>query len=276
MSPTTRNRLPSRRSKSNRNSIQSRWPRSPTSSSTQRKMKMRRFLFSLGLLLALGGAAHATQALDGSVQNYATTGNTVTLSLITTGAPGVIVVLCQDAETGGTRSAAGSPLTFFNRVPAFSGTGNYFTEYTAPYTTNFSGTITYTNTSGLGGFASCVAFGISGSATSSYFDPNLSSAVTVSGGGSAQITTTNANDFIFAYQASNNNTTTAGAGWTLIQDGTLYQGAEYQIVSSTQTNLTPTWSGAGTITGTIADAIISGSAPPPTGHCARLLLGVGC
>jgi hypothetical protein len=134
----------------------------------------RNYLF-VGILLFLLGLspAFATQALDGSVQNSATTGTSFTLALTTTGGSGVIVVFCQD-EQGGSPTVTATGLTLTNRVPASSNVGGLaMTEWTVPYTTNFSGTITYTNTAGFGGFAACFAFGISGSSTTSYFDPNL-------------------------------------------------------------------------------------------------------
>ncbi len=110
-------------------------------------------------------------------------------------------------------------------------------------------------------------FAISGADQTSIFDSNgglpvIETAVTTQ----FNISTSNANDFIFAVYRIGIGSPTAGAGWTTIEgDGFLL--TEYQIVSAPQTSLAATvGTGSGNEAGGIGHAIIQSapaSALPP-------------
>ncbi len=197
-------------------------------------------------------SAGAPLALDGHVSaNTSVQSNPVTLT--TTGGSGVIIVgVISNATSVTSVTAVG--LTFTARGDG--GGTTLVKTYSAPYTTNFSGTITVLVDSDA--FTTVTAFGISGAKTSNFFDPNLASPAQ-SDVVYPPVTTTNANDFIFVCAApADSPDYTAGAGWTLI-DGTNFSFTEYQIVSATQANLTPTQGGGNTDThGAITDAIVRG------------------
>jgi len=195
--------------------------------------------------------------LDGSATVNNSTG-TVAVSLTTSNGSGVIVVsIVSNSATITSVTATG--LTFTSRSTA-NGSGVYLYNYTAPYTSNFSGSITVVM--GAAQYTTVTAFGVSGAATSNYFDPNASLPAT-SGNAAAlpTISTSDANDFLFVnYEPSNGPPYTAGSGWTLI-NGSLYQYVAYKIVSSTQSNLTPPLAASGgSVNTATVDAIISAGA----------------
>ena len=103
------------------------------------------------------------------------------------------------------------------------------------------------------------AFGISGANTTSPFDPNLSSPVTTTSS-PASLTTTNANDFVFASYVDGASPAfpSPGSGWTAIDTAFSFQ-SEYQVVSSPQTGLVATTAETGSETGFV-DAVVAASA----------------
>lgn len=191
-------------------------------------------------------------SLDGEGTANAGAGTSVSVPLTTTTGSGVIVVLyIGNAAPAASNPVTGAGLSFTNRFSTSSG-GNFFAEYTAPYTSNFSGNITVTASAST--FLTSLAFGIGGAATSSFFDANGSLPGTA-GSGNTTISTSNANDFIFGFNV--NNAGAPGAPWTLI-DATAQSNflqASYRIESTTQTNITYPATGGGGM-----DAIVLASA----------------
>ena len=96
-------------------------------------------------------------------------------------------------------------------------------------TVNFTGTASYVDLN---------AFGISGANTSSPFGTSAPVTATTSTGA---LTTSNANDFVFAgYRFASDATPGAGSSWTAINAGSGYYLSEYQVVSAPQTGLVAT------------------------------------
>jgi hypothetical protein len=190
-------------------------------------------------------------ALDGSNAVNASTAAVVN-TLTTTGGSGVIVVAII-SNSSAVVSVAATGLTFTARASAVSNPPNYSFTFTAPYSSNFSGNIT--TTMNAGSFTTVTAFGISGSKTASFFDPNGSVPNTV-GSSAPAITTSNANDFIFVNLLTSVASAGPGSGWTTINSSN-FQLVEYQIVSSIQTALSGT-QGSGTPNSGIMDAIEKG------------------
>ena len=209
--------------------------------------------------------ATAPLALDGNgfTINGAPSSISTNVTLTTSSANDVIILdIVQNGTTvSSVTDAAG--LVWHQRAVAGAG-GQTIYEYYAiapnalssdPITVTFAGTPFYTDLN---------AFAVSGANTSSPFDSNVSvpaSPATSTG----SISTSNANDFIFAgYRFGGNVTPTAGAGWTAINASGGYYLSEYQIVSATQAGLVATASSADEYGG-IVDAIVQGTAPATTG-----------
>ena len=207
------------------------------------------------MLTGVGGgpvvaAAGNSLSLDGSNHN-AGSGATVVVSLTTTTGSGVIVVAANtNAASVSNVTAAG--LSFVQRTSITGISGTTITNWTAPYSSNFSGNITVTPASSA--FTAVTAFGIGGAPSTSYFDPNGSLPVE-STGTILSITTSNANDFIFANYATSNASSTAGSGFAAISAAANFQLVEYVIVSTTQSGLSAGMGGS-TPNGGILDAIL--------------------
>lgn len=170
-------------------------------------------------------------ALDGSGQGTNNgTASSFTIPVTTANGSGVIVcgVAVSTSETLTSLTATG--LTFVQRGTAQTGGGNIFYEYTVPYTTNFSGSITanLSNTT----YAAGICFGISGAPSSGYFDTNVSLPGVTTTAAAATGTTSNSPDFVFSMNSVSNNTVTAGSGWTIIQNSTNFFIAQYQLAAS--------------------------------------------
>jgi len=191
----------------------------------------------------------ASFVLDGSVVGNTSSGTTA-VSLTTSNGCGVIIVFgLTTSATSAVPTATG--LTFTQRATVNNGS-DYVFEWTAPYTSNFNGSISETNS---GSYTTLIAFGASGVKDSgSYFDPNLGSAVT----GTTSplvLTTTNADDFIVV--AFGNTQTAPVSPLTQIQNATTFLSVGYEIVSTTQT-AAPLGIGVSTNVPGIADAVIQG------------------
>lgn len=213
-------------------------------------------------------------SLDGSasaVNFFATTVTTGTLTTTT----GSGVIICA-LLVGGSASTSGIPtatgLTFTLRKFQTSGAITVYI-YTAPYTTNFSGTVTV-NITGGGAIIEACAFGIGGAATTSSFDPNASvpNAVT---GTDPSVTTSNANDFLVAAEYTTSNGPTAGTGFTEVIPVTFTQFmVQYRIVSATG-SYTATLGSGGPALIAILDAIVQAGAGPTATYGTIYLMGVG-
>ena len=181
-------------------------------------------------------------SLDGSNFANANPSSSVVISLTTTAGSGVIVVsYIGNAAPASSNAVTASGLTFTQRGTTGNTGGDYLAEFTAPYTSNFSGNITVTASSST--YLTAVVFGIGGAATSSYFDTNgslpldaLSSNADSTGAG--PISTTASHTFIFCallgpFAVSDTN-------FVQIQSGAAsdYNSVGYYIASTAQTNLT--------------------------------------
>lgn len=211
-------------------------------------------------------------SLDGHATANTGAGTSVAPNLTTTAGSGVIVVLyVANAAPAASNPVTASGLVFGAPRISTNDGGDYFAEFTAPYTSNFSGSITVQAASST--YLTALAFGIGGAATSNYYDSNVSlPAVNNTGGTSISITTSNADDFIFGFGVS-----PIGSGNPWIEIDTTAASnfcyAAYQIVSATQSGLVYTDSSAVGIGG---DAIIQASAATGgTTTPLRMLIGMG-
>jgi hypothetical protein len=202
-----------------------------------------------------GGGSGSPPVLDGTPQsgiNFFGTSQ-ATGSLTTTAGSGVIVLAAQvdgGFVPSGVPTATG--LTFTPRSTTTVGSSTVAT-FTAPYSTNFTGTIAL-NTTGTGTIIQLAAFAIGHAPTSSYFDPNAS-VPNVVASGDPTITTSNANDFLFAVENTTGTGPTAGTGFTELIPFTFNNFmVQYQIVSATGSYTAALGSG-GPALGAIMDAI---------------------
>lgn len=201
------------------------------------------------------GCGAASFALDGNNNANKSTGTSLPVTLTTTGGCGIIVVgLVGFDVSAGVPTATG--LTFTQRGSGINVGGQFTQVYTAPYSTNFSGTITATTSSS--GFDTVLAFGISGPPSSSFFDTNASlpgQNTTAGATTTATISTSNANDFIYFIGLDENNSSTAiTAPFTVLYHANLMVSG-YQIVSSTQSSISATYT-TPSFQGSQIDAII--------------------
>jgi hypothetical protein len=192
-------------------------------------------------------------ALDGGSTVTNGTGPTV-VTLTTTGGSGTVVVGAVVSGSTTVASVVGLGLTFTassaNPVSVNATDKAYL--FTAPYTSNVSGSITVTLVGT--GYNVVSVMGISGTKTTAAID---GAAVGAVGSGPA-ITTTNANDAVVAILEVSGVAASPGAGWLASpgSDSTLYVFMEYRFASSIGT-YTASMS-AGTILGGIITAIRQG------------------
>jgi hypothetical protein len=226
-------------------------------------------------------------AVDGGGQCHTGSSNTCNLSLTTSLSPDIIIVYQGCFSAGGcgvfTKASDTSSLSWTTRVchgsdgqtcASVNGFDSVQEDYATSSGTLSGDSITCTQTGNTNGRISCVAFGISGAATSSFFDANGAVPCTGDNGGSTStpftcsISTSNANDMIIGGAAnglgSGAQTMTAGTGFTFAEttnggstDGDGSAVGEYDVVSSTQSGLSVavTTSSAGTHWAIIGDAI---------------------
>ena len=208
-------------------------------------------------------------ALDGQ-GSKASSNNSVAVSLTTTDTNDVLYISIF-VHSGTVSSITSNPnLPWTSRASVLLTGTDHLQTYYAIWSS--SGTITITiQTSGTNTVAE--AFGISGANTTSPFDvttPNSSTGTGTSA--STSITTSNANDFIIgATGLESNSTPNCGSSFTLVGtqtdnvSGATYETSdEYEVVSTTQSNLSVgyTWSGSCSW-GMIADAVKQ-ALPVPT------------
>jgi hypothetical protein len=194
-------------------------------------------------VIASGGGGGLS--LDGTPVTATGSGATTTLPGFSTAAGSGEIVVAIITNAASVTSVTAPGLTFTLRSSYTGGAGaSVGAVFTAPYTSNFSGTVTVTVASSS--FAQATVFAIGSATTGDTGGP-----VAKPSGGAASITTTNANDFVFASMALSTSTGTVGAGWTQIANAN-FMLVEFQIVSSTGT-FTGTL-GTGTPQGTIIDA----------------------
>lgn len=207
--------------------------------------------------ISISGGAAVPFQLDGSnsANNAVWPGTGQAISLTTAQSQGIIYVSIL-TNAASVTSVTAVALTFTERPnPVVDSFGSYVTDFTAPYSggqcnSGCSITVSPATTN----YTTVTVFGISGDKASSPFDPNASvpaSSTTTT----PLITTSNANDMVVTNIGTGANCT-AGSGWTLI-NGTNLQCVEYQIFTSTQSGLTPTFSGAVAVGGKV-DAVQKG------------------
>lgn len=173
--------------------------------------------------------------LDGSAAGNQAAGTTVTATLTTTTANDIIVA-CFLRNGGAIVSVADvAGLTWNLLGNADQGGGQQITVYYAKSSGILSGDVV-TVTLNASTFITLHVFAVSGADFTTPIDANGAlPATTAVPATYVSLTTSSANDFLFAtYRFGNFPTATAGTGWTTIQ-GTDYLLTEYKIVSATQT-----------------------------------------
>jgi hypothetical protein len=231
-------------------------------------------VLSLLVLAALlnARAVYATGlAIDGSAQASGIA-SSHSLSLTTTSSPDVIYLSVVIQATGATVSSVSDTagLTWKTRASITTGDIPTYTWYAiAGSALSDSITVTVSGTD----YFTVIAFGISGADTSSPFDTNTAVPASTSGGTilpepSVSISTTGTNDMIIGIVGLfNSPTATPGSGFTTIQATSAQTPsslAEYQIVSSAESNFAVDASDGGTNTPwtIIADAVVAPGAIP--------------
>ena len=202
-------------------------------------------------------SAAAAPTLDVSSTGTYATGNTYTISLTPANANDILYVSVTTANYG-TATISGGGLTWNSRATAAISSSRTLQTFWASKTT--SGQITITINCG-GQTSSAVAFAVSGvgNVASPFDTTNAVTNTGSSGTASAAITTTHANDFIIgAVGVRNNPTLTIGSGFTSV--GSVVSsdpgvGAEYQRVTTTQSNLSVGYTFASNNWAIVVDAI---------------------
>jgi len=235
---------------------------------------------SPGTPATVTGAGPPPLALDGSASAGSTVAGTATISVALTTAqfPDVIYVVVANDNGATINVPTASGLTFTQRGSQVNGRSESIADFYAIASSPLS-SVTITATDGGRNDMVIVAFGIVGANTASPFDTHAGIPASATGRGtsaSVTISTTNANDFIIGAFADSGthrpSRGTAGTGFTLIAtqgdnaDQIVDGSAEYQIVSTAQTNLAVTftadpsasdWAG-------IADAVVRAPAAQTT------------
>lgn len=195
-----------------------------------------------GPLVASGGTTFAQDG--GSTSAITSTSNSTTLT--TTQGNGTIVVGLVTAGNGNLPVPSASGL-IFTQVGSTNNlsNGDQVFMWTAPYATNFSGSITITFALGSP-FSVLSVMGISDAKSSS---PNDAGGPVNNTSSAPSMTTLNANDCVIAFFETNGVSASPGSGWTASpgSNSTNFVFMEYQFVTSTGT-FTATMS-AGTIAG---------------------------
>jgi hypothetical protein len=238
-------------------------------------MRLSAFVFALALSIS---RAYAGLGVEGAGNtNSGSTISSITVSLTTTLAANEIIdVFVQLKGPAGyvtvTSISSSNTSGWALRAQAQSGSTADLEEWKGNAVGTLAGDTLTINFSGNSDFTTVAAFGISGANASAPFDTNGALPYQVAGG-PATISTSNANDIVFAgYNFASTPTPTAGAGWTFIYNAN-YLLVEYQIVSTTQSSLSAAIGTGNTDeNNSIGDAIVQAS----SSVCSRKLRGVGC
>src|SRR4029077_20110557 len=139
------------------------------------------------------------------------------------------VIILEVLQNGTTVSSVSDTagLVWHQRAVAGTGSQTIYEYYAIAANAVAADTITV-NFTGTASYVDLNAFGISGANTSSPFDSNLSLPATPADS-LGTVTTSNANDFIFAAYRSLDPTPSAGSGWTAINASGGYYLSEYQV-----------------------------------------------
>ena len=218
-----------------------------------------------------GGTVTGTLALDGNGFSSRSFESTTSASVTLTTSNANDVIILEIVQNGTTVSSVSDTdgLTWYQRAVAGSGSQTIY-EYYAIAPNALSADAITVDFSGTASYADLNAFGISGANTSSPFDTSVPTNAATSTGA---VTTSNANDFIFAaYRFSTDATPSAGSSWTAINASGGYYLSEYQITSSTQAGLVATASTTDE-NGGIVDAVQA--APSTTTTAATVTVDAG-
>jgi hypothetical protein len=195
-----------------------------------------------------------SMALDGDVVGYDKTGSTPSVSLTTSSANDVIIVLVSTSVSSGsppTVLSISSPHVSWESSARGTG-GDGATDYEEWYgiasSALSSETITVHLSSSPADDSTITAFGISGANTASPFDSHSGLPAWASGSGgspSVSISTSNAKDFIFGVEVRGCPSANGAHYSTIVSDdcNANYTDvfAEYQIVSSTTSSFAVNW-----------------------------------
>jgi len=210
-----------------------------------------------------------SMALDGDVVGYDKTGSTPSVSLTTSNAGDVIIVLVSTSVSSGSPpkvSSISSPHVSWKSSARGTG-GDGITDYEEWYGIASSALSSETITVHLSGSpaddSTIVAFGISGANTASPFDSHSGLPAWASGSGgspSVSISTSNANDFIFGVEVRGCPSANGAHYSTIASDGCsanytdVY--AEYQIVSSAKSSFAVNWGSTASYWDIMGDAVV--------------------
>jgi hypothetical protein len=197
-----------------------------------------------------GGGGGGSLSLDGTPQTVNNSLGTLTTGTLTTSVGTGIIVVAISSNASSVTSITAVGLTFTQQSTIQGGTGggsgNYSYVWTAPYSTNFSGTITIVMSSAA--YTTAVAFGVGNANTLDGSPVTIAGTPTNSDTFSSSISTSSANDFVFTVCAPQNNmNSTAGSiqsAATLLL-GTDYANVQYNIVSGTLTSVFPSIANGG-------------------------------
>jgi hypothetical protein len=203
-----------------------------------------------------GGGGANLITLDGSAAASGGSATSTTIS-ITTSQPNDLILLAVQNNDNVSVSVTSPHLTWTYTIPKGVGsTGLWSAFSTGALTTPEVVTITFPGTES---FWSNVIWGLNGVPSSGYFDPNGALPGLTSTTTPLTLTTSNANDFLFAAYADNSGAGIApGTGWTLIPgSGGNFMGVIYKLVTATQSATPAAVSGGTTIKNGVGHAVKS-------------------
>lgn len=191
--------------------------------------------------------------LDGSAAGTTGSSSTATVTLTTTKTNDFVVLCVQVNSTGVSTVADVAGLTW-TQIGVQTGTLFCYRAFSTGVLSSDVITITFTS---LGAFSSTVAFALNGTSGASALDVNGALPGTTTTSTPLTLTTSNANDLLFAAYSLNTGSGTAGSGWTLVPgSGGNFMMVEYQLVTATQSALSAAI-GTGTIKNGIGHAVRS-------------------
>lgn len=192
--------------------------------------------------------------LDGSAVASTGSGPTSTTITLTTTKTNDFLVLCIQLNAVGVTSVADVAGLTWTQIGVQTGAMWCYRAFSTGILTSDIITVTFT---GAGAFSSSVAFALNGSSGSSALDVNGALPGTTTTSTPLTLTTSNANDLLFAAYSLNTGSGTAGSGWTLVPgSGGNFMMIQYQLVTATQSALSAAI-GTGTIKNGIGHAVRS-------------------
>ena len=206
------------------------------------------------------GTQSSPFGLDGVGISTAAGSNDATATVQLTTSQNNDVIMLMIAQNGGAQSVTDvEDLNWTKRYDNSSYNGSDFQEWYAIANCPLSSdTITVSSQASNMVSPRLNAFAVSGASTSTIFDPNGSLPAATSTD-TLSLSTSNANDFIFtAIRTFSGITDSAGSGWTQLATTNNNNGgyfSEYQIATSTETNLTASFTELDSGTYMIGDAI---------------------